>query len=88
MITKLKIGDFNLIFVFRHKWDNMSKNRFNSEFRTYHLGFFFRKATIVGNKNFDIPNEWNKNLVNDYMIGINLLVCKMWINFNINGMSI
>lgn len=88
MISKLKIGGINLIFVFRHKWDDKSRNRFNSEFRTYDLGIFFRKARVVGSKNFENPNEWNKNIVNDYMVGINLLVCKMWINFNMGGMSV
>lgn len=85
MTKKFKIKNFNVLLVFRHKWDKLEKTRYGSYFNSYILGFFYKKNKIVGNNNFNKPEEWGKNTVNDYMIGINLIVCKAWISFNNNG---
>jgi hypothetical protein len=85
MVKKLKIGKVNASFVFRHKWDEKSGFKLNSEFSSYSLGIWFKRYKIVGSKGFSDPKSWGKNLVNDYMVGINLLVIKMWITFNIGG---
>ncbi len=84
MIGKLKIGKIKFTFVFRHKWDI----KYNSEFRDYRIGLWFKRTRIVGSKNFNKPKEWGNNLVNDYMIGLNLIICKMWVSFNQGGMSL
>ena len=82
---KLNIGNINITFVFRHKWDD--KTTFNTLFNQYRIGFWFKKNKIVGKKMINNPNEWGKNLVNSYMIGIDIIICKLWIEFDINGMS-
>ncbi len=86
MVKRLKIGKIKFTFVFRHKWDDKNRTTYNSEFGDYRIGIWFRKSRIVGSKNFNKPKEWGNNLVNDYMIGINLIICKMWVSFNYGGM--
>ena len=88
MVGRLKIGRIKFTFVFRHKWDSKDEIRFNSEFRYYQLGLWFKRNKIVGSKNFNKPKEWGNNLVNDYMIGVNLIICKVWVSFNIGGKSL
>lgn len=88
MVRRLKIGKIKFTFVFRHKWDNQDEIKYNSEFRDYRIGVWFKKSKIVGSKNFNKPKEWGDNLVNDYMIGVNLIICKMWVSFNRCGMSL
>ena len=86
MVGKFKIVKIKFTFVFRHKWDNPDKMRYNVEFRDYRIGFWFKRSRIVGRKNFSKPKEWGNNLVNDYMIGVDLIICKMWVSFNKGGM--
>lgn len=88
MVGKLKIGKIKFTFVFIHKWDNQDETRYNSEFRDYRIGLWFKKSRIVGSKNFNNPKEWGNNFVNDYMIGMNLIICKIWVSFNRGGMSL
>lgn len=85
MIRSIKIGKTKFTFVFRHKWDKntLDEIKYNTEYR---LGLWFKKYKIVGAKNFNKPKEWGKNLVNDYMIGIDLIVCKLWVSFNRGGL--
>lgn len=85
MLKNLKITDINFVFVFRHKWDNKDKKRYNQAFSEYRLGFLFKKDLIVGKKDFNNPKEWGKNLVNNYVFGIELIICKIYIKFNKGG---
>lgn len=85
MVRRLKICGINFTFVFRHKWDSKDERWFNSEFRDYRLGLWFKRSKIVGSNNFNKPEEWDDNLVNDYMIGVNLIICKAWVSFNRGG---
>lgn len=86
MIKKIKLGKTEFLFVFRHKWDNRNKQTYDSNFRDYRLGIWFKRSKIVGKKGFNKPKEWKNNIVNDYMIGINLIICKMWVTFTRGGM--
>lgn len=88
MVKSIKIGQANLTFVFRHKWDKESKERYSMEFREYRIGLWCRKRKIVGVKEFKQPSRWHKNLVGSYMVGIDLIVCKVWVSFNKGGMSL
>lgn len=83
----MKIGGVNFTFVFRHKWEKKEKYSTLSEFKKYELGLWFRINKIVGRKNFTDPKKWSDNLVNDYMMGINLIICKVWVSFHKGGMS-
>ena len=82
----MRKNKINVTFAFRHKWDNDDGLKYNSEFKDYRVGFWFRKNRIVGSKNFNRPKEWKSNLVNDYTIGVDLAVCKMWVSFNRGAM--
>lgn len=88
MVGRLKIGTIKFTFVFKHKWYSKDDLRYNSEFRDYRIGLWFKISRIVGSKNFNKPNEWGNNLVNDYMIGVNLIICKAWVSFNKGGKSL
>jgi hypothetical protein len=80
-IKRVNIGKTNFIFVFRHRFEKPHEDRLLDSFtiwREWELGFFFRRFQVVGKRNFNKPNEWKKNLVYEYMFGINLLWCKAW----------
>ena len=86
MTRRLRILGLNILFVFRHKWDNPKRHRtYDYMFRNYELGIWFKKCRIVGKKDFRNPKAWANNMVNDYTFGINLLVCKFWVSVNYNG---
>ena len=88
----LKIFGYDFTFVFRHRfekkkdendiWDTLM------EWREWELGFWFKRFEVVGRKNFHKPNDWNNNLVHEYMIGINLLWCKAWFTVSKGAMNI
>ena len=78
MIKKIKIRNTNFTFVFKQR----NNEKYSSSFRDIRLGIFYKTAKIVGKKNFNITNEWKNNLINDYTIGIDLIVFQMWICFN------
>jgi hypothetical protein len=93
MISKIKIGKFRASFVLRHRWeegsDSIIENYTANKIRTdLELGIWAKKYEVVGKvkvgKNRDqvIKKTFSDdNLVNNYMIGLNLIVCKVWINF-------
>ena len=80
MIKKTKIGCCNIKFVFRHRFE---KNQpiFSGEFRKndFELGIFAKKIEVVGVKDFNKPKLWSKNLVDVFIIGLELILCKFWI---------
>lgn len=84
MSKEIKIKKFNFTFVFIHKWD--TKGEYNYEFREYRIGPWFKKNKVVGEHNFNKPNQWV--FVNDYMIGLDMIVFKFWVEFNYGGMSL
>jgi hypothetical protein len=43
---------------------------------------------MVGRNDFTNPKRWEDNLVNSYMLGIDLLIIKSWIEWDINGMHL
>jgi len=91
---KIKIGDSKFTFVLRHRWEKGSRSSLdNYEARKIRkelsLGVWFKKEKVVGvvKKGSDnsetVKNTFNvDNMVNDYYIGFNLIVCKIWVNFN------
>jgi hypothetical protein len=86
MVGKIKIGDFTLISVFKHRFEK--KNHMRSDFRGWSLGIWFERSKIVGKIDFSNPKKWSSRLVNSYMIGMNLLICKFWITWDFGGMHI
>ena len=93
IVKYLNIGRLQIRFVFRHRWEKFEDKTEKimndiTMWREWELGFFFRRFQIVGKKNFHKPKEWGKNLVYEYMFGINLLICKFWFTFVRGGMHI
>ena len=82
MIKRLNIGNLNVCLVLRHRFEE--KHPFNPTFSRLELGMWFKKSKIVGKRNFKTPAKWN--YVNSYMLGINLLLCKTWIEIDVGGM--
>jgi hypothetical protein len=85
MVRKFNLGKLNVSLVFRHKWDSKDGMRYNTIFRDYSIGLWYKRSFIVGSKNFNKPKHWSKNLVSDYMIGLDFIVCKGWITINYGG---
>ncbi len=90
MIKVIKIGSFRCNFVLRHIWEGDSDSVFCSNYivykmkRTKSLGIWFKKDKIVGptRKTGNIKDTFlPDNLVNNYMIGFDLIVLKMWFDF-------
>lgn len=81
MIKTFKISNTNFTFGFKHR----NKEKYSSNSNDFRFGIFYKQSKIVGKKNFNIPKEWNNNLINDYTIGIDLIVFQTWISFNYNG---
>lgn len=85
-VVRVNVLGLNLCFVFRHKWDKPLKERkFDGEFRDYKLGLWYKPSKIVGCNDFNDPSKWGSNMVASHMIGINLIVCKLWLTIDYKG---
>jgi len=87
MIKKLKLGKLSITFVFRHRFEK-SDLLSRMEWRMWQLGLFYRHSNIVGRNNFKNPSQWKNNLVENHMFGVELLLCKFWIDVHYNGMEL
>lgn len=92
-IGHINIGKTEFTFVFRHYWEKYENEVTGiiekmTTWRELELGLFYRRIQIVGKKNFNKPKEWSKNLVYEYMLGINLILCKAWFTVNRGGMNL
>jgi hypothetical protein len=87
MTKEFNIGKLNIIFVFKHKWEK-EQQRIYSEFNTKQLGLFWRKDMVVGRRKKGKAMFDSDNLVPSYLFGINLIVCKFWLNLDINSLNI
>jgi len=90
-VGKVKIFKLEFTFVFRHRYEKEDENKLLHSltmWREWELGLFYKKNRIVGKKNFNKVKEWNNNLVNQYMLGINLLICKAWFTVHKGGMTL
>lgn len=80
-------------FVCRHIWEkdrSLSNYEVWSMRNTPQLGIWFKRGKAVGrlkkgtNQNETIKQTFDKsNLVPFYMIGFNLIVCKIWFNITL-----
>lgn len=85
-VSLLRINKVNIVFVLRHRFEKKQNLSFYL-WKDWRLGVFFKKTKIVGIKNIK-PKDWHKGLVNSFMIGMDLLIVKFWIEFDINGFRI
>ena len=96
MIAKTKIGSFRATWVIRHRWEEGSDDILeNYEAydikRKWSLGIWVKRSRAVGRKrvgknNSDIIKKTFEegNIVNCYMIGLNLIVAMVWVDFRFN----
>jgi hypothetical protein len=88
MTKEIRFLNIRALFVLRHRWEK-DRDITNYEVwnmrRRYKLGLWFKKSRVVGpvrkgkNTKETAKNTFNEsNLVNSYMIGLELIVCKMW----------
>jgi hypothetical protein len=95
MLVKTKIGPLRATWVLRHRWEDGAKggilggnyeaHKLRSEF---HLGIWGKRSKVVGSvksgktKKETIKNTFGgDNTINNYMIGLDLIVCKVWVDF-------
>jgi hypothetical protein len=88
MIKSIKTKWFNMTFVLRHRWeknsdmDNYTVWKLRKE---YELGIWVKPYLAVGKPNGQWVGKkiFNKdNHVRGYMIGLDLIVCKMWVDIS------
>lgn len=87
----VKLLGYDFTFVFRHRFEKEDDDTLMNKFtmwREWELGFWFRRFETVGRKNFSKPEEWKNNMVNKYMLGINLLWCKAWFTVDKGAMKL
>lgn len=92
-IRHLNICRLEITFVFRHRWEkfDVETDKIINDmtmWREWQLGLNFRRIQIVGKKNFHKPKEWKNNLVNEYIFGVDLLICKFWFTYVRGGMNL
>ena len=66
MIGKINIGKFRSKWILRHRWEKGAKEGMISNYEGNQIRKTFNKS----------------NHVNCYMIGLNLIVCKVWVDFS------
>ena len=93
MIARTKVGGFRATWVLRHRWEEGSKSILENyeayDIRNnWQLGIWFKRSKAVGRKRAGKNNDdsikktfGSDNLVNCYMIGLNLIVAKVWVDF-------
>jgi hypothetical protein len=94
IIRKIKLGSFKANFVIRHRWEYDSKCTLrnyeaNDIRKNLQLGIWLKRSKIVGkvrlgdNRQETINKTFKEgNLINNYMLGLNLIVLKCWLEFN------
>lgn len=89
IVKKVNLLGIRIAWVLRHRWEK-DKGLTNYEVwsmrRRLNLGVWFDRSRVVGpvkkgkNREETVKGTFNdSNLVNEYMIGFNLIFCKTWI---------
>lgn len=85
MISKIRNKWFHINLVLRHRWEEGGMENFEKfQMRnTFNLGIWVKTYEAVGKKKGSIKEVFSKdNHVRAYMIGLNLIVCKVWIDIS------
>lgn len=78
-----------MVGVIRHRWEKRERPLDNyTMWRDWRVGFWFKKSKAVGSKNFKNPSKWGENLRNTYMIGLDFLFVKMWVDVSYGVMHL
>ena len=84
MIAKLKIGRLNLQLVLKHRWeDNGLISRL--DFKTQRLGLWLRRDLVIGVRKRGRAAFDQDNLVSSWSLGLDLIVCRVWIGWDLGA---
>lgn len=79
MIKKITIFGWEFTFVLRHRWEKDMRLTDKMDWATCGLGIWFNKHKVIHKpKHSEAIIGQKAKLRNQYMFGINLLVCKFW----------
>lgn len=86
MIKAFKSKSFQISFVLRHRWEDGSGSTLrnytaNEIKKKLQLGIWVKHYKAVGTAKGKSTFQ-ESNLVNCFMIGLNLIVCKVWVEFS------
>ena len=95
MVKRIKIGPFRSTWVLRHRWEPGAKNGVLSSnyeghkiITTLRLGIWAKRSKVVGaaKRSKDGKMVASKtfsanNMIHNYMIGLELIVCRVWVDF-------
>lgn len=90
-IKKFKIGRTKITLVGKFRYSKSQREDLQASFTTWRrwsLGIWFKRNKMVGSKNFNKPDKWGEHLVNDYMLGVDLIIFVGWINWHTGGMEL
>ena len=90
-ITRFHIKNTRIVLVGKYRYSKKERENLLSRstvWMGWRLGVWFRKNRIVGSRVIKKPKNWANGLVNDYMLGIDLLIFQGWINWNTGGASL
>ncbi len=79
MIKRINLFGWELKFVFRHRFEKDLDFQDRFDWTTYGIGIWYKKyRTISKPKHNAAILGQRATLVNQHMLGMNLLVCKFW----------
>lgn len=85
MISRIRNKWFKINFVLRHRWEgggytNYEARQMQSAFS---LGVWVKTYEAVGSKKGSVKEVFSRsNHVRVYMIGLDLIVCKVWMDIS------
>lgn len=79
MIKKINLFGWELTFVLRHRWESEVDEIYKFEWNQLALGIWYKRYKVIRKPNHAQAILLHRaKLVNQHMLGINLLVCKFW----------
>ncbi len=79
MVKKITLFGWELKFVLRHRWERDTDSVDKFEWNTLSLGIWYKRYKVIKKPNHNQAILLHRaKLVNQHMLGINLLVCKFW----------
>ena len=84
MIYKIKTKWFKARFIFRHRWEKSTNSYDSLRIKNnYELGLWLKTYKAVGNTKGTLKFIFSDgNSAKGYMLGLNLIVCKMWVDIS------
>lgn len=83
MVSTINILGYRIKFVFRHRFEKETNLYDRFEWRSYELGIWYKKyKSLFKPKDGPATIGQNSKLTNVYMFGVNLIICKFWIDIS------